>query len=270
MATSPLTQESDLTSFTILSNGKEIPATYKVVSLKTVHELNRIAAAEIVLLDGDTSTQNFKVADSSTFIPGSEIEIKLGYHSKNDTVFKGLVMKQHIKISHGEGSQLHIICKDKALKMTVTKKNRMYSKTTDSGIMQSLINSSGLSSEVLETTILHEEVVQDATTDWHFLINRAAIYGLVVHTDNGKVVVAKPKVSDSAVLEVEYGRDINECNITLDARFQYAEVKARSQAFNSQDFIEAISKEPIVNKQGNITGKKLSKVLDAKSYLLHL
>ncbi|MAM30678.1 MAG: type VI secretion protein VgrG [Flavobacteriaceae bacterium] len=263
MASSPLIEESNLPSFTILSNGKEIPGTYEVISIKTVQKLNRIAAAEIVLRDGNAPTQNFDIAESETFKPGNEIEIKLGYHSKDDSVFKGLVIKQHLKISHGDGSRLHIICKDKALKMTVARNSNIYTETTDSSILETLISNAGLSASVTSTSAQHKEVVQYYTTDWDFLVTRAEINGMVVRTDSGKLIVAKPEMSSAPELKVTFGQDILDFDGELDATFQYKDAKGSAWDMSSQAIIDGTSSEPSVNKQGNLTGATLSEVLDA-------
>ncbi|QIE59781.1 type VI secretion system tip protein VgrG [Rasiella rasia] len=268
MAISPVTEEIDLVSYTILSNGKEIPSTYEIVSIQIVQQLNRISEAEIILIDGSVTKQKFDVAESNTFVPGAEIEIKLGYHGKDDSVYKGLVIKQNLIINHDSSTRLRIICKDHALKMTVCKNSAIYTNATDGSILKTLIQNSGLSADVATTTEEHKEVVQYCTTDWDFLVTRAEVNGLVVLTDNGKVVISKPAVSGSPVLEVEYGRDVYAFDGELDATFQYSEAKRNSWDMSTQKVIEATSSEPTVNKQGNISGKKLSEVLDAGATLL--
>lgn len=268
MAISPVTEEIDLVSYTILSNGKEIPNTYEIVSIQIVQQLNRISEAEIILIDGNVTTQKFDVAESNTFVPGAEIEIKLGYHGKDDSVYKGLVIKQNLIINHDSSTRLRIICKDHALKMTVCKNSAIYTNATDGSILKTLIQNSGLSADVATTTEEHKEVVQYCTTDWDFLVTRAEVNGLVILTDNGKVVISKPAVSGSPVLEVEYGRDVYAFDGELDATFQYSEAKGNSWDMSTQKVIEATSSEPTVNKQGNISGKKLSEVLDAGATLL--
>jgi len=262
MSVSPLIEETNLISFNIISGGKEIPATYEVVSIRTEQFLNRISHAEIVLIDGDATKQTFAVTDSDVFKPGAEIEIKLGYHSKNDSVFKGVVVKQMIRLD-GQSSRLHVICKDKALQLTINRNNNIFTDSTDSAAIESILGKTSLSSSVASTSIEHKEIVQYYTTDWDFIVNRSEINGLVVVTDSGKLTVAKPDVSGSPALHVQYGYDIIDFDGEIDATHQYSEVQGNAWDMSSQAVISASSSEPSMNQQGDISGSTLAKVLSA-------
>lgn len=262
MPVSPLIEETNLISFDILSSGKAIPSHYEIFSIHTEQYLNRIAEAEIVVLDGDLSNQTFEVTDSDVFKPGAEIEIKLGYNSKNESVFKGVVVKQMIKLD-GQGSRLHVICKDKAMQLTINRNNTILTDSTDSAAIESILGKTHLSSSVASTTVRHKEIVQYDTTDWDFIVNRAEINGLVVFTDSGKLKVAKPEVSGSPALQLQYGHDIIDFDVEIDATYQYSDVQGNAWDMSTQSVISASSTEPTVNEQGDITGAKLASVLDA-------
>ena len=265
MPKSPLTEETNLTSFTILSNGKEIPDTYEVISIRVEQNVNKITIAEILLRDGNSTNQTFDVTESDTFKPGAEIEIKLGYHSKDDSIFKGIAIKQLIKINSKSGSSLRVICKDKALKMTINKNNAIFEKQTDSSIISKIAGDNGLKTGVTSTSEEHKEIVQYYATDWDFIVTRAEINGMIVITDNGKLIVAKPDVNSSPLLQVQFGYDIIEFDGEIDATNQYSETKGTAWDISSQSVIEALGKEPSVNAQGDIDGKTLSGILSAGS-----
>jgi phage protein D len=110
MATSPVTENTDLVNFSILSNGTEIPVAYQVVSLKIKQQLNGAAIAEVIFLDGDLAAGTFPISSSDTFKPGATIVIKLGYQGTNETIFSGQV-GSHAVIANSKGSTLKIICK---------------------------------------------------------------------------------------------------------------------------------------------------------------
>lgn len=264
MSVSPLIEETNLISFDIMSAGSKIPSTYEIVSIRTEQYLNRIAFAEIVLLDGNAAKQTFDATDSNTFKPGTEIEIKLGYHSKNDSVFKGVIVKQTIKVN-SDGSRLHIICKDKALQLTINRNNNIFNDSTDSAAIESILGNTSLSSSVTATTVTQKEIVQYYTTDWDFIVNRAEINGMIVFTDSGKLTVAKPDVSTAPELQVQYGYDIIGFDGEIDATNQYSEVQGNAWDKSTQRIITASSSEPTVNTQGDISGKKLAEVLETGS-----
>jgi Rhs element Vgr protein len=185
----------------------------------------------------------------------------MGYQSKNGSVFKGVVVKQTIKIDESEGSRLIVTCKDKALKLTINRKNAIFEDSTDSDIISSVVSDAGLSADAASTSVQHKEVVQYYATDWDFILSRAEVNGMVVITDSGKLVLAKPGVSEGPELQLQFGYDIIEFDGEIDATYQYSEVNGTSWDFSGQDMITASSSEPSVNEQGDITGSTLAEAL---------
>jgi len=263
MAVSPISPETNLVTFDVLSGGMAIPETYGVLEIRIEKHLNRIAEAEITLRDGDAAEQTFDVTDSDTFKPGSEIEIKLGYDTTNTSIFKGIVVKQIVKIDEHSGSRLQVICKDKCLKLTINRKNGIFNDVTDSDLISQLAGDGGLATDVTATTATHKEVVQYYSTDWDFIMNRAEINGLVVTTEDGKLVAAKPDLSATPLLKLSFGYDILEFEGEMDATHQLSAVKGNSWDMTAQSTINASAAEPTVNTQGNITGSTLADVLGA-------
>jgi len=265
MPSSPISEDTNIVSFAILSGGSEIPTTYEVISIKIEQHLNRIAEAEITIRDGSAADQVFEVTDSNTFKPGADIEIKLGYQNSNTSIFKGIVIKQMVKIDDVEGSRLQVICKDEALKLTTVRKNAIFTDSKDSDIISKLGSGVGLSTDIVATTVTHKEVVQYYTTDWDFIMSRAEVNGLIVVTDNGKLVAAKPDVSGTPELQVQFGYDIIEFDGEVDATYQYAGAEGNAWDMSTQAVINASASEPTVNEQGNLTGSQLADVLGSST-----
>jgi Rhs element Vgr protein len=269
MPSSPLKVDASIVSYTILSAGSEIPATYEILDLRIDQHINKIAEAEITVRDGNTATQTFEVTDSNTFKPGSEIEIKLGYQGQEDSVFKGVVTKQIVKVNNETGSQLIVVCKDKALASVINRKNAIFTDMKDSAVIEQLAGNYGLQTDITATSVQHKEIVQYYSTDWDFIINRSEINGLIVVTDSGKLTVAKPAVSDSPALQIQFGYDVIEFDGELDATTQYTGVDSNAWDMSSQSIINASASEPSVNEQGDITGSTLANVLSAGNNTLN-
>src|ERR1700749_2241833 len=96
--TIPSDAPKSVATFTILSGGSEVSKTYHVLSITVNKEVNRVPSATIILLDGEASKQTFEISNKPDFEPGKEIEIKAGYSSDEQTIFKGLVIKHSIKV----------------------------------------------------------------------------------------------------------------------------------------------------------------------------
>src|SRR6478752_5314305 len=96
--TLPGTQQTDLVTFTIKINGNTISAQYQIASITISKEINRIPFAKILIYDGDAAKQDFSISNENTFIPGGEIEITVGYHLDETSIFKGVILKHSLKI----------------------------------------------------------------------------------------------------------------------------------------------------------------------------
>ena len=123
MAISPLKQETDLVSYSIMVDGQELSSGAVVHTIEVKKEVNKIPTATIVVLDGDPASMEFPLSQGDTFKPGKKVKISAGYHQKEETIFEGLVVSHGMRINEEGLSELSIRCVDAAASMTVQKKN---------------------------------------------------------------------------------------------------------------------------------------------------
>ncbi len=261
-AKAPVNEKTDLITFTILSEGKEIDGSYQVQSITVKKGVNRISMAQLEIIDGSASEEDFTISDSNDFIPGNKIEIKAGYHFDNQTLFSGIILSQGLRVRPGKASVLVVECRDTAIKMTVGRKNKYYLKVKDSDIISTLIGTySGLSATVEATTVTYKELVQYYVSDWDFMIARADVNGQVVLADNGKITVKKPDTSQAAVLSLQYGYTMLDFNADVDALTQYASVESTAWDMKKQTTQSAASQNPNLTTPGNLSSATLAKVI---------
>lgn len=254
--------KNDLSTLSIKAGGKEIDGAWEVKGVEVIKEVNKIPYAWIQILDGSASESDFPISESNSFKPGTEIEILAGYHSTNETIFKGIVIKHGIRITKEDSPYLEIECRDAAIKMTAGRKNAYYPEKKDSEIIEELIgNSSGLSKDVEATSTKYEQIVQYYCSDWDFMLMRAEINGLAVTVDDGKVTVKKPNVSTAATVEINYGSSLIDFYADLDAAAPLKAVKAYNYKLDDLSVTESAASTPSLNKQSNLTAADLSKVL---------
>src|SRR5262245_11042308 len=244
----------------LLVDGKDVPGDLQVRSIAVSRELNRIPSASIEVEDGEAAKGTFAISNSERFVPGKTIEIQLGYRSQNETVFKGVIVKQRIKVRK-DASALTVECSGDAVKMTSANKSRYFIDKTDSDIMEELLDSHGLAKDVEATAPSLKGVVQYDATDWDFLLCRAEANGQVVLVQDDKVRVVKPATSSSPVLEMTYGSTVLELDAEVDSRLQSKGIKASSWKAADQAIVDAEAKEPSTPAAGNIAAKDLAKVL---------
>lgn len=265
----PGSAAGSIVTFTITSDGAVIPDEAQVVSITTRMALNQVPRARVVLVDGDAATQDFPMSDSEAFLPGANVEISAGYYGQDSLIFSGVIVRHAVKIDRSHGSRLVIEIADKALAMTLERKNAVFEQMKDSDIISALIEKSGLGASVDATTTVLEQVVQFDATDWDMMMTRAQVNGFVVLVDAGTVTVAAPDTTTPPQLSVTYGVDMMSVDAEMDAPSQLAQSAVKSTAWNvpTQRVVEQSARPVSVTEAGNVTSDDLAEVFDVESFV---
>ena len=264
MAESPIPDKSIYVSLSIKIEGKEIDDTYQVKEVETFKAVNRIPKAHILIYDGSVSKSDFEISNSETFLPGKSVEIKAGYESGSETIFKGLIIKHELQLRRGKNF-LMVECRDDTIKMTTVRKNGFFTEMKDSDVISKLIGDAGLQADVESTAVDLSEVVQYYVSDWDFILIRAERNGLLVMVSDGTVSVQKPDLSSNPDLKLTYGIDIIDFNAVMNAENQVDSVKSFSWDIDNQSLIEGDANTP-ESVQGNVSVTNLSEAVSAPDY----
>ncbi|MBI3047177.1 MAG: type VI secretion system tip protein VgrG [Acidobacteria bacterium] len=257
----PTSAPADRPSFKILSNGTQISGEYQIEAVVIVRSANRVASADIIVLDGDPAAETFAVSDANEFVPGAEIEIQAGYHGQDQSLFKGIVIRHGVKAYRRRPSVLHVECRDAAVKLTVGRKSAYVYDQTDSDVIEQIAGAAGLAKDVEATAVTHKQLVQYYATDWDFVVTRAEANGQIVVTRDGTLVVKKPDPSAAPAVSLRFGGNLLEFEAVMDARTQYAGVKAKAWNPADQAMVEAEAAAPAAVAPGNITSADLAAVI---------
>ncbi|WP_136525541.1 type VI secretion system tip protein VgrG [Geomonas ferrireducens] len=266
-STIPTPATPDVCTIELLMDGAAVPGEYHVMSVAVRKEVNRIPTATIRIRDGEAAKATFSASNADLFLPGKKIEIKLGYRSKNDTVFKGVVVRHGISVRKS-GSLLTLECRDEAVKMSAGLKSRYFVDMKDSDVIEQIIDSYKLGKEVDATKPDLKEVTQYNSTDWDFLQLRAEANGLVVIASDGKVTVTAPGTSTDPVLTVGFGSTLLELDADIDARRQSKGIVAKSWDASEQKVLEAEAREPSASSSGNLKPADLASILGSDPHEL--
>ncbi|MDP9075933.1 MAG: type VI secretion system tip protein VgrG [Bacteroidota bacterium] len=264
--TLPGPQNTDLVTFTIKVNGTALGTTYQVVSMTFSKEINRIPIAKLVIYDGDPAKQDFPVSNEATLVPGATIEIAVGYHSDEATLFNGVILRHSLKIRNNGSPVLILDCRDLAVKMTVARKNKYFYDSTDSDAATEIIGTYGLESDIEDTAVKLESIVQYDSTDWDFIVSRMEANGKLCVVDNGKINAKKPDFTTTPVLDTVYGATMLEFDADLDARNQYQSIVAKTWDYANQAITTANAAEPGFQENGNFSSSDLGSVLGIAEY----
>ena len=253
-------KSADLVTFKILTEGQELSNVYQVKSIVIQKEVNRIPTAKITLIDGQPSERDFKLSNEELLIPGKNIEITAGYHSDEETIFKGIVIKHNIKV-RAKTAHLIIECKDEAVKMTVGRKSNYFYESKDSEIFEELLGNYALDKDVEATNFSHPELVQYNASDWDFMVARAQANGKLCFVDDGKVTIAKPDVGQSEVETITFGASMLDFDAEIDARHQVQKVASYGWNHADQELLEIDGTDPSISLNGNISTSDLNSII---------
>ncbi len=259
---------ADRPTFKITTGGTQIRGEYQVQSVLVSRSVNRVASADILILDGDPATEDFKVSNATDFVPGQEIEIFAGYHGEEEKIFQGIIVRHGLRVYQNKPSVLRVECRDAAVKMTVGRKSAYFYDVTDSDVIEEIAENAGLEKTVEATTVSHSHMVQFYATDWDFILTRAEANGKLVVTKDGTLVVAAPDVSQEEVVSLMYGRNMLDFEAVTDARDQFAEVHSFGwDAANQEMFDLEAGSIPSVTP-GNLARDVLASVIGLEALQL--
>lgn len=261
--------KSGVATFDILIDDTVVDPGYEVIAISITKEVNKIPTAKIILKDGNAPEETFKISEDEEFLPGKPIAVKIGYDSKNDVLFKGIIVKQGIKVRETGETQLILECRDEAIKMTLGRHNYYYEESKDSEIIEEIIGRySDLKKDVEQTTIKHLEMVQHHIADWDFMMLRAEANGKIVVVDDGKISVKKPKTSGKEALAVLFGSTLISFEAEMDGRNQWDSVEAQAWDYAKQALFENKVDSVKVDELGNVKGKDLASDISPEQFEL--
>ncbi len=252
-------KSTDLPTFAIFSDDKELSGSFNVVSIMVSKAVGRIPRARVVFKSGDPATGDFPLSSKKDeLLPGRKIRIEAGYHNENTTIFEGIIIRHRLEVKGTNNFYVVVECRDRAYSMTVGRKNRYFRDIKDSEAIEELIGAHTLEADVEPTDVTHRELVQFNTTDWDFMLSRAEANGMVVVVDDGRVVVKKPDTSKDAALKLTFGNEIISLDAVIDATHQQATLRCAAWNQAEQTLLEAEAEQPQIEEAGNLPSTELS------------
>ncbi|WP_103069638.1 type VI secretion system tip protein VgrG [Aquimarina sediminis] len=265
----PIETTHNVATFDVLIDDQLMDPGYQVISISIIKEINKIPSAKIVLKDGDSSEESFKISEEEEFLPGKSIRIKVGRDRENKQLFKGVIVKHGIKVKESGETELILDCRDEAVKMTLGRHNCYFENKKDSEIIEEIINKyNGLSHDVDPTSTSHREMVQHHCTDWDFLLSRAEANGKLVIVDDGEIGVQSPQTNESAAVSVLFGSTLIDFEAQMDGRNQWTSVEAKSWDYAGQNLYEHLTDSVNISELGNVSGAQLAETLSPQKYEL--
>lgn len=263
----PLERGTDVVTLRLTVNGEELPRTLAILAVEVVRQVNRIPYARLQIGDGNPATADFPHSSGDYFVPGNELTISAGYHGEVEPVFSGIVLSQRISL-RPRRSQLEVICRDPAFKMTLTRRSRYFEDVTDSDVAATLVEEYGLSTELTATEVTHPQLLQYQASDWDFMLDRLEANGQVVIVTDGVVSSVVPALEGEPEATILYGATLLELDAQLDARTQSGTIRALAWDPAAQELQEAEATDPAWAGNGNLGLADLTAATERQEDLL--
>jgi Rhs element Vgr protein len=261
--------------YKVFIEGTELSHSLPLRSIHVSKSFNKIASAKIFFQDGDPAERDFTLSNQDQFKPGNTIKIQLGGTTGQDTVFEGIIVRHTIKARQNQPSYLMIEAKDKAIKMTLSRKNAYFLDKNEKEILQDIAQPYNLPIDFPLTfnpvpTPPIPPMVQYEATDWDFMVSRAEANSLWVFTDDNCLKIKQPSLTDAPVLVASYGVNILEFEGEMDARRQAKSFKANTWDYAHQE-VDSSSEGSFSfsGDNGNLSADDIAEPFEAEVKLNH-
>lgn len=258
--------DTSLTTLTLKANGTVLSGEFRVEYVDIRRMVNRISSAEIALLDGSVDEQTFALSESDELAFGAEIEILLGYNRSEETVFKGVLVKQQLQVTRSGQSRLVIYSRDASYRMALSERSAHYANMTDSDVISLLAGNHSVEADVETTSVAHTDVVQMRQSDWDFMLQRAERNGLAVLTQDGQLSI-KAFQPDAPGAQITFGRNVISVDLQQDAQYQFTSTQAKAWSSANQE-VEAQDGSASLAEPGDTASARLASLAGGDERIL--
>ncbi|MBT1451773.1 hypothetical protein KJ365_12850 [Glaciecola sp. XM2] len=210
MADSPLLNADGILQVKIKINGAFIRDEHPLISVEIVQNMNTISQAVITFSALDDHGLLNLQDEITNFERDSAIEIVAAYGQNEFTIlFEGVIVRSGLRITNGE-SLCTLECEDKAYVMKQASYNRSFANISDGKLIGRLVTRQGIKMDKrAHRTRRNTQLRQFNTSDWDFVLQRAAANDLLIANYNNTVRLIDPASATKEVLTLTYGEDIN-------------------------------------------------------------
>jgi len=228
----PLASRSAPT-FTISSNGQILSSQLTILGVRTFNFINEVPTAFV-----EFQNQNFKLSESEEFLFGAEWEIKAGYNSNEEVIFKGVVLS-HKSFSDNKRNVLQVQLKDSTFRLDAGPSSHSFYDQNDKDIVNNILSKYSLQADSIQgMEYVHQNVTQLEQTDWSFILDRAKRNACFVGVREGKVTVKKINYRAEPSFEIN-SKKVNNHELTLDSESQAEELKGKVWNIQDQEMTES-------------------------------
>ncbi len=239
------------------------------VSATVSEDLEAPSMFELKFVTWDVEKQEFTWIDEEVFELGDTVEIQMGYKKDLQTVMVGEITGLEPEFFQDETPILVVRGHDLRHRLLRGRQTKSFTNMTDSDIVSQIAKGKELTSEVKDTKVKLEYVLQHNQTDWEFLQERAARLGYEVAIDHKTLYFRPHNHKEEKLLTLTYGDDLDEFFPRLSTMNQVYQVKVQGWLPKEKKPIfgkAAVGKEGGKMKGSTSGAKEVQKVFGLSSY----
>jgi phage protein D len=227
MAEPALVQTRNSPAFKVLlSGGHELPseAALDILDVKVCDYLEGASTFSVTMNIWDSAEQKYKWIDDTLLGEGTELEIRVGYADSLKTMIVGEVTSLEPEFPEGEARAMKVHGYDLLHRFRRGRKTRSFVKMKDSDIASQIARELNLRTQVDDTQVTHEYVLQNNQTDIDFLLERARRIRYEVVIEDKTLRFRKAANDKGQVVSLEYGFTLRSFYPRLSTMQQVSEV----------------------------------------------
>jgi uncharacterized protein len=198
-----------------------------VRSIHVEQRLDTLSMFTITLDNWDAEQQRITWSDSSTFNPGAEVVISLGWMNEVVPVMTGEVTGIEPRFGGDTAPIVTVRGYDLGHRLTRTWRTQAFAQMKESDIVRKIASGAGLRDVVDDSEVVLAHVMQSNQTDLDFLRSRARGYGWEMFVREKTLYFRAPATTGPPAHLVTVGAEIAEFSPRLSAMGQVAGVMTR-------------------------------------------
>lgn len=266
MAEPALEQVRDAPSFKVLAGGSELPteAALDILEIKVSEYVEGASTFTVTFNNWNSDKQEFKLVDGDLLKEGTEIEVRAGYVDSLVSLIIGEVTALEPEFPAGEAPTLKIQGYDRLHRFRRGRKTRSFANMKDSEIADQIARDLGLRSQVEDTSITHDYVLQSNQSDIDFLLELARRINFEVVVKDKTLQFRKAANDKGKVVTLEYGMTLQAFYPRLSTMRQVSEVVVQGWNFKTKEAI--VGKARKGDETSTMSGAKLGVTISEDAF----
>lgn len=251
-----------LPDFLVLINGSRLPieTALRLIRITIEGEVNLLSMVTLELTGSATAPFTAWI-DDPLFTIGNEIEVQMGYEGNIKKVFNGEITGLEPEFVTNREPSMVVRGYDRRHRLLRGSKTRTFLQLKDSEIASQIASEAGLATNVTDSKIKHDYILQAGQSDLDFLQQRARAIQYEVIVENKTLVFRPVANAASAVIRLSLKDDLLEFYPRLTSLSQVSDVKVTGWNPKDKKSItgKAASGSETSTMGGQTNGGKLAK-----------